>query len=53
MAAALTKVTDDYTALTEAQKVALFKATALEEPTVAEVETIGKFKVLMYKESQS
>jgi len=48
--AAFTQLTPDYTLLTDAEKVALFKTTAVDEPTVADLQTITQFKVLIYKE---
>lgn len=46
-----TKLADDWTALTDSEKVALFTATDGEVPTVDELKTIGtKFKVLTYAE---
>ena len=48
----LTQIHDNYETLnTDTDKINLFKSTALdEEPTVTELNTIGKFKVLIYKE---
>lgn len=49
--AAFGKIHDDYTTLTETEKVALFKTTSsTDEATITDLETIQKFKVLKYTE---
>lgn len=45
------KVANNWNALTDAEKIALFKATNYEVPTAAELATLGKFKVVSYAES--
>ena len=46
-----TKITDNFNSITDTEKVALFKATDYNTPTVNELSSIGKFKVLSYAES--
>lgn len=48
---AFAKLSQNYHALTDVEKVNLFKSTAVEEPAVVDLQTIGKFKVLIYKET--
>lgn len=44
------KLADDWTTLSDTEKIALFTATEGETPTIDELKTIGKFKVLTYSE---
>ena len=44
------KLADDWTALSDSEKVALFTATEGEVPTIDELKTIGKFKIISYAE---
>lgn len=44
------KLADDWTALSDSEKIALFTATEGEVPTVDELKTIGKFKIMSYAE---
>lgn len=46
MAYVFTKLADNWDALTESEKLALFESTDYEVPTVADLATLGKFKVL-------
>ena len=47
------QLASDWNALSDAEKVALFTATNGETPTVDELKTIGKFKVLTYSEDNN
>lgn len=47
------KVADDWTALTDAQKIALFKATNYETATPEQLATLGKFRIVTYSEDNS
>lgn len=44
------KLADDWTALSDSEKVALFTATEGDVPTIDELKTIGKFKIMSYAE---
>lgn len=46
MAYVFTKLVDNWDALTEAEKLALFESTDYEVPTIADLKALGKFKVL-------
>lgn len=46
MAYVFTKLADNWDALTEAEKIALFESTDYEVPTIADLKALGKFKVL-------
>ena len=47
------KVADDWTALTDAQKIALFKATNYETATPEQLATLGKFRIVTYAEDNT
>ena len=54
MSGTFQKVADDWTALTDAQKIALFKATnCYETATPEQLATLGKFRIVTYSEGNS
>ena len=51
MAYAFTQLANDWTTLTDAEKEALFENTNFNQATLAELQTLGKFKVLAMSDS--
>ena len=44
-------VSDNFDALSITEKVNIFKSTALQEPLITDLQTLGKFRVIIYREN--